>query len=287
MLAMQDALDDKKFNLVLTLFSKVPDDRIIQQKNSKQQNLMHILAQNSSGGAGQFVILKRIYDTLKRRGVNCLERDSLGSNSLHYAVQQNCFDLCQILVQEGVGINDVNNDGHSPLSLLMKGKDGASRTLRSLQSGQALDLFNSKSMYLLLAKNGADMNVRYPEESFPEEKNYKCSILINIIRHSAVDMEYMRPNLQCLFEFGARLDVTDSHGRDALMYAIMHNDLELVRLLLHNKDKNLIPNHTDNLGKNAIHYVVNPAKFGSYENTDLLNALLALNGFFDVSQQDK
>jgi len=46
--------------------------------------LMHILAQNSSGG--QFVILKRIYDTLKRRGVNCLARDSLGSNSLHYAV---------------------------------------------------------------------------------------------------------------------------------------------------------------------------------------------------------
>ena len=78
--------------------------------------------------------------------------------------------------------------------------------------------------------------------------------------------------------------MTDSHGRDALMYAIMHNDLELVRLLLHNKDKNLIPNHTDNLGKNAIHYVVNPAKFGSFENTDLLNALLALNGFFDVSQ---
>ena len=52
MLAMQDALDDKKFNLVLTLFSKVPDDRIIQQKNSKQQNLMHILAQNSSDEGG-------------------------------------------------------------------------------------------------------------------------------------------------------------------------------------------------------------------------------------------
>jgi len=30
MFAMQDALDDKKFNLVLTLLSKVPDDRIIQ-----------------------------------------------------------------------------------------------------------------------------------------------------------------------------------------------------------------------------------------------------------------
>jgi hypothetical protein len=50
-------------------------------------------------------------------------------------------------------------------------------------------------MFLLLARNGADMNVRYPEVSFPDDKNYKCSILINIVRHAAIDMEYMRPNL--------------------------------------------------------------------------------------------
>lgn len=32
-------------------------------------------------------ILKRIYDQLKKRGVNCLERDSLGNNALHYSVE--------------------------------------------------------------------------------------------------------------------------------------------------------------------------------------------------------
>lgn len=195
--------------------------------------------------------------------------------------------MCQILIQEGVGINEVNNDGHTPLSLWMKGKDGASRTLRSLQSGQALELFEQKSMFLLLARNGADMNVRYPEESFPDDKNYKCSIIINIIRHAAIDMEYMRPNLQCLFEFGAKLNVVDSHGRDALMYAIMHNDFELVRFLLNNKDNGLLRNHTDNEGKNAIHYVVNPAKFGSFENATILNALINTNSFFDLNQRDK
>ena len=119
MLAMQDALDEKKFNLVLTLLGKTADDRIVRQKNAKQQNLMHILSQNANGG--QFHILKRIYDALKKRGVNCLERDISGSNALHYAIRSNCFDLCQILVSEGIGINDINNDGHSPLSLYMKG----------------------------------------------------------------------------------------------------------------------------------------------------------------------
>lgn len=142
-------------------------------------------------------------------------------------------------------------------------------------------------MFLLLARNGADMNVRYPEVAFPDDKNYKCSILINIVRHAAIDMEFMRPNLQCLFEFGAKLSVIDSHGRDALMYAIMHNDLELVRFLLNNKENGLLRNHTDNEGKNAIHYVVNPAKYGSFENVTMLNALISTNSFFDLNQRDK
>ena len=44
MLAMQDAMDEKKFMLVLTLLSKTPDDNVIQSKNSKGQNLFHILS---------------------------------------------------------------------------------------------------------------------------------------------------------------------------------------------------------------------------------------------------
>ena len=81
--------------------------------------------------------------------------------------------------------------------------------------------------------------------------------------------------------------MVDSHGRDALMYAIMHNDLELAKFLINNKDKGLIRNHTDNEGKNAIHYVVNPAKFGSFENVAMLNALVAVGNFFDLNQVDK
>jgi hypothetical protein len=34
-LAIQDAIDEKKFMFVLTLLSKNPDDKLIQSKNSK------------------------------------------------------------------------------------------------------------------------------------------------------------------------------------------------------------------------------------------------------------
>jgi hypothetical protein len=59
MLAMQDSLDERKFNLVLTLLDKTADDNIVRQKNKDGQNLMHVLAKNSQGGLMH--ILERIY----------------------------------------------------------------------------------------------------------------------------------------------------------------------------------------------------------------------------------
>lgn len=91
---------------------------------------MHILAKNSNGGL--FHILKRIYDQLKKRGVNCFEKDSLGNNALHYAVISSCYDLCEILINEGININEVNIEGQSPLSLYMKGEAGAAMILKNV-----------------------------------------------------------------------------------------------------------------------------------------------------------
>ena len=82
--AMQDSLDEKKFQLVLTLLSKVSDDKIVQQKTSKGQSLFHILSQNAVGC--KYEHLRRIYDTFKKRGVNCLETDNFNRSALHYAV---------------------------------------------------------------------------------------------------------------------------------------------------------------------------------------------------------
>jgi len=51
--AMQDALDEQKFQLFLTLIQKTHDDAIVQKKNEKGQNLMHILAINSASSGNQ------------------------------------------------------------------------------------------------------------------------------------------------------------------------------------------------------------------------------------------
>lgn len=47
----------------------------------------------------------------------------------------------------------------------------------------------------------------------------------------------MRNNLIGLIEFGAKLNVVDSDGRDPIMHAIMKNNVMVLRMLLENKQQ--------------------------------------------------
>lgn len=49
--------------------------------------------------------------------------------------------------------------------------------------------------------------------------------------------------------------------------------MKVVKFIL--AEKNFNPNHIDSEGKNAIHYVVNPVEYGSYENVEILELLKA------------
>ena len=94
--AMQDAMDEKKFMLVLTLLSKNPNDEIIQQKNKKGQNLFHILSMNAASCSIEH--LRRIYEALLKRGVDVRAKDMYGRNALHYAVIGGSLELVKLLL---------------------------------------------------------------------------------------------------------------------------------------------------------------------------------------------
>jgi len=81
----------------------------------------------------------------------------------------------------------------------------------------------------------------------------------------------MRQNLIGLIEYGAKLDIVDSDGRDPLMHAIMNNNTMVVKILLENKKALKVnSNGQDKAGKSAVHYVINPIRYGSYENVEIL-----------------
>ena len=122
-----------------------------------------------------------------------------------------------MLIYDNIQVNAVNVDGHSPLSLALMGKSPPKLT-------EDTD-FANKTIYQLLIRAGANVNIVYPEDSHrkkplkkdnkeaksaEEEKEYKCSILINYIRHNHLKMEDMVCTLSYLMTNGATFDVVDS-----------------------------------------------------------------------------
>lgn len=71
-------------------------------------------------------------------------------------------------------------------------------------------------------------------DSWADSQNYKCTILINVIRnltHITDQKEFNQrvlPNVLGLLKVGASLNIADSDGRDCIMYAVMSNNNLLV-----------------------------------------------------------
>lgn len=308
MLAMQDALDERKFNLFLTLIAKTAEDSIVQQLNEKGQNLMHILAMNASQATSQVKIIERIFETLKKRGVDIKDDDLSGSNALHYAVISNSIEVCRLLIYNGIDQNKVNDEGHSPLSLALKGQP-------IVLDRESVSLH--KPIWYLLLEAGADPNHVYPETSHNKKKSkaemksdrqaaadrksgetgdrqlldqdsaaeqqeplYTCSIMINYLRHNKQEKDVLLQSIKTLVFFKANFAQTDSLGRNVLHYAIINNNQTMFDFILANKDEyKLDTSCRDINGFNAVHTVIRPHPFGSYNNSAMLAKLISLNNF--------
>jgi ankyrin repeat protein len=115
-----------------------------------------------------------------------------------------------------------------------------------------------ENIFMLLVKSGSDVNFVYPEELYkpafkdeelielddydPNGKHYSTP-LINVIRNNATN-EILRNNIIGLIEYGAKLNVLDSDGRDPIMHAVITNNTMVVKILLENKKVlNVNPNH--------------------------------------------
>jgi hypothetical protein len=67
----------------------------------------------------------------------------------------------------------------------------------------------------------------------------------------------------------------------------MQNSEDLVKFFVNNKVGDFFKNHKDLEGKNAIHYVVNPHNYGSFENTAILDVLATKSLGYDLNLKDK
>lgn len=65
-------------------------------------------------------------------------------------------ELVSVLLEHGINVNVLNKDGHSPLSLALRGTQ-----VPCLLEEARLD----DPIWLKLLKHGADTNIVYPEDS--------------------------------------------------------------------------------------------------------------------------
>ncbi len=108
----------------------------------------------------------------------------------------------------------------------------------------------------------------------PDEEAPATTLLVHAVRCRK------QPVISALLSapYPINLNEVDAEGKTAIMYAVIENDLELLQLLLEpvstrndvSVDLSVASRYE---GWTALHYVVRPHRFGSYENVDMLNLL--------------
>ena len=91
MSAMQDAINVKKFRLVLTLLNKSADNKILQKKNDENQNLFHIFAK--FGNEAEADLTKKIVNAFIKKNISISLTDNSNRTPLHYAAESHFYYL--------------------------------------------------------------------------------------------------------------------------------------------------------------------------------------------------
>ena len=82
------------------------------------------------------------------------------------------------------------------------------------------------------------------------------------------------PILRTLLKNNASANDLTADGVMPIAFVVKQNNESVVRLILGESKVKLDLNKVDKHGKSIIHYVINPLRFGSYENAALLELLV-------------
>lgn len=243
MRAMQDAMNEQKFQLCLTLLAKVTDSSVVRQSNEMHQNLFHTLALYGVAAAPQ--VTQALGAKLNLRKVDWAQKDVDGKQPLHIACASQYPALISFLLNLGAQSNETDTAGRTALVHAIENK----RVLTSLPTLQVL--------------SSADFNVKFTNED---------SLVVTPIIH-AVMQSASKEVVVFMLKAGADIAATDGEGRNLLMHAIRKNNFPLVEAIL--GFAGLDMHMKDGKGWTYVHHVVCPLDFGSYENAEILDKLVA------------
>lgn len=286
-IAIQDALSHQKFQLVLTLLRKIKDNTDLQKKtNSELQNVFHTLALHTRSSSD---LISNILANFLSRSISPNLVDIYKRTPLHYSALTLNTPLIDFFLGQGGDINALDIHDESPFVIIARQVLPSNafnpffRTLFTHKPNLSL-LFHSQSPAEIAAK-----------EATTGKKNTskKTTVLSFLIANFPQSDLLLKPDQKYIYEAAkeklnligpATINLPDEQGRVPLVNAVIANRLDLVRLLL--KVKGVDVNFQDPIeGKSVVHFVVNPLPFGSYENVEILTALLKAKAKLNL--QDK
>ncbi|XP_076464084.1 poly [ADP-ribose] polymerase tankyrase-like isoform X2 [Babylonia areolata] len=231
---IEAALNVNKFNVVLRLLKRVPDQRCLQGVNKDNQTLLHVLALKTKAGAHEEHQLQ-VAEELLKKDIPVDTVDSQGCTAVQYcAILHQPVALARLLIEKSKNFDAKAKDkmGRDLVSAVMWDYEWVSNVPSKamswldllIEKGLSLDtLFDRPLPDVLLF--GARLDSPGPDY-FTTRGPESVSPLILAIRHYNIGLA------RYLLKKGASVNFKDSMGYTPLIHAVKMNDITMVKLLL-------------------------------------------------------
>ncbi len=204
--AIEDALENHKFQLAYTLLHKV-GSRNIEIPNEKGQNLMHILGMNSHECA-DLSLVSKIFRSLSQSKIELFRKDSLGRYAFHYALKHHgSFLVEQLLARPEVSqcLESKSVDGENALTIYCESYDQTSLLQRMVERGMNV--------------NG-DVRVKQSDAVV-----YMGMLQHVLMKHKVVPVKDYQSTLDFLCDsLQVQVNRQDSQGETPLLQAVKNNN---------------------------------------------------------------
>ncbi len=166
---------------------------------------------------------------LIEKGANVNDTDKEGFTPLILASQNGYIEIVELLIKEGANINKKNNEGFTPLMaaceadcleivdlLIVKGSDLESNNRDGATALMIAVKKNQLEIVKLLIEKGADVN----------SSDYNKTALILAFKKNMLEIS------KFLIKKGANINLKDINKKSALYYAVMNENIELIKELV-------------------------------------------------------
>ncbi|CAF3181779.1 unnamed protein product [Rotaria socialis] len=237
---IEAAIMNNKLNLVHRLLLRLKDEININETNSREQNIFHLIANMNEYNE---TLLKPILLFIYDYEFNWNTLDKHGSYPIHYAcVKQNFIfiDFIREKYPKMFDLNQLDAFGNTAYSLLFWSLPAKESFLNDklrllITSGKQLDrLCNYDNELIVDPLSFGYINSSNEDKFYPPNKSIKIrtSPLIHAVVHNNFEL------VKFLLELKADINFPDENKQTPLMHAVVQNNIEIVKLLL---NKNYSP----------------------------------------------